>query len=60
MDVGITGADPQSLIYLDGKPHKKIGSENVAGQLEALIRAKAAEKEVELDQLIASSTEIGK
>ncbi len=59
VDIGITGADPESLIYLDGKPHKKIGSEDVAGQLETLIRAKAAEKEAERDQLIATSAESG-
>lgn len=51
VDVGITGADPESLVYLDGKPYKKISSNNVAAQLEELIRAKAAEKEAERDQL---------
>jgi len=56
VDIGITGADPESLIYMDGKPFKKIGSGDVAGQLEALIRAKAAEKESARDQLIASSS----
>jgi (E)-4-hydroxy-3-methylbut-2-enyl-diphosphate synthase len=59
VDVGITGADPESLVYLDGKPHKKIRSEDVAGQLEALIRAKAAEKEAEREQLIATSAGVG-
>ena len=56
VDVGITGADPESLVYLDGKPFKKIGSEDVAGQLEGLIREKAKEKEAEREQIIASST----
>ena len=55
VDVGITGADPESLVYLDGKPHKKIHSGDVAEQLENIIRAKAAEKEAELDQIIVSS-----
>ena len=55
VDVGITGADPESLVYLDGKPFKKIGSEDVAGQLEGLIREKAKEKEAEREQIIASS-----
>ena len=56
VDVGITGADPESLVYLDSKPFKKIGSEDVAGQLEGLIREKAKEKEAEREQIIASST----
>lgn len=59
VDVGITGADPESLVYLDGKPHKKIHSGDVAEQMEAIIRAKAAEKEAELDQVIASSKAAG-
>lgn len=59
VDIGITGADPESLIYLDGKPYKKIGSETVAGQLEELIRTRAAEKEAENEQLIATSAEAG-
>ncbi|MBC6428823.1 MAG: flavodoxin-dependent (E)-4-hydroxy-3-methylbut-2-enyl-diphosphate synthase [Cellvibrionales bacterium] len=52
-EIGITGASPKSLIYIDGKPHHKIASTQVLSELETLIRARAAEKQ----QRIASSTD---
>lgn len=55
-DIGITGADPESLIYVDGKPFRKIRSGDVAQEMETLIRAKAAEKLAQREDLIASST----
>lgn len=55
VDIGITGADPESLIYIDGKPFRKIRSSDVAAEMEALIRQRAAEKEAQMEALIASS-----
>lgn len=42
--IGLTGGTPSNLIYLDGKPALKLGNENLAAELEKLIRQKAAEK----------------
>ena len=55
VDIGITGADPESLIYLDGKPYRKISSGDVTEQMEQLIRRRAEEKEQEMENLLASN-----
>jgi (E)-4-hydroxy-3-methylbut-2-enyl-diphosphate synthase len=52
-ELGLTGGSPQHLIYIDGKPASKVTSENLIDQLEELIRNKAAEKQTQLDQLLA-------
>lgn len=52
-DLGLTGGDPQHLVYLDGKPVEKLTSTNLVDQLEDLIRTKAAAKQAQLDALIA-------
>ena len=59
VEIGVTGSSPQSLIYIDGKPHHKVDSSKVLDEMESLIRARATEKakqKQELDEkLIASS-----
>ena len=40
-DVGLTGASPKNLVYLDGLPDHKIDNENLVDSLETLIRKKA-------------------
>lgn len=52
-DLGLTGGEPQHLIYVDGKPTSKLTSDNLVDQLETLIREKAAVKQATLDQLLA-------
>jgi len=42
--IGLTGGTPNNLVYIDGKPALKLGNENLADELEQLIRRKAAEK----------------
>ncbi len=42
-DVGLTGASPNNLIYLDGKPNHKIDNKNFIDHLEQVIRTKASE-----------------
>ncbi len=58
-DVGLTGATPNNLIYLDGEPHHKISNEDFIDHLEEVIRKRAADLEqarVRLEeQLIAKS-----
>ncbi|MCB1690162.1 MAG: flavodoxin-dependent (E)-4-hydroxy-3-methylbut-2-enyl-diphosphate synthase [Halioglobus sp.] len=59
-DVGLTGATPNNLIYVDGEPHHKISNEDFVDHLEEVIRKRAAELEqarVKLEeQLIVKSS----
>jgi (E)-4-hydroxy-3-methylbut-2-enyl-diphosphate synthase len=59
-DVGLTGATPSNLIYIDGEPHHKISNENFIDHLEEVIRTRAAALERERsalqEQLIAKSS----
>ena len=41
-DVGLTGATPSNLIYVDGKPDHKVSNENFIDHLEQVIRTRAA------------------
>jgi (E)-4-hydroxy-3-methylbut-2-enyl-diphosphate synthase len=59
-DVGLTGATPNNLIYIDGEPHHKISNEDFIDHLEEVIRKRATELEqartVLEEQLIAKSS----
>jgi (E)-4-hydroxy-3-methylbut-2-enyl-diphosphate synthase len=44
-DIGLTGGSPANLVYIDGKPASKLRNDHLVDDLEALIRAKAKEKE---------------
>lgn len=59
-DVGLTGASPNNLIYVDGEPHHKISNENFVDHLEEVIRARATDLEkiraAQEEQLIAKSS----
>jgi len=46
-DVGVTGSSPKSLIFVDGKPHHKVGAETLLDDLERTIRAAVREKELQ-------------
>ncbi len=41
-DVGLTGASPKNLIYVDGSPDHKISNEDLIDHLEDVIRQRAA------------------
>ncbi len=43
-DIGLTGGDPNHLVYIDGNPHKKISTEKLLDELEGIIRNKAEHK----------------
>ena len=43
-EVGLTGATPNNLVYVDGKPHHKVDNERLVDELEAMVRARVAEK----------------
>lgn len=51
--VGITGADPNNLIYIDGEPDHKIGNENLVEHLEKQIRDKIKSIEIKNKKIIA-------
>jgi (E)-4-hydroxy-3-methylbut-2-enyl-diphosphate synthase len=44
-DVGLTGATPSNLIYVDGEPDHKVSNENFVDHLEKVIRERAANME---------------
>lgn len=46
-DVGLTGATPSNLIYVDGTPDHKVSNEDFVDHLEEVIRDKAARLEEE-------------
>lgn len=54
-DIGLTGGTPNSMIFVDGVTNKRIASREVVDEFEAAIRAKAKQKQHELDQLIAKA-----
>lgn len=47
-DVGVTGADPSNMIYLDGDTHKKVDNDVLVDTLETMIREKAAHRAKEI------------
>lgn len=58
-DVGMTGATPSNLIYLDGEPDHKVSNNNFVDHLEATIRKRAenleAQRVREEAEIISSS-----
>lgn len=52
--LGLTGGSP-NLVYIDGKPVQKLGNDNLAAELETMIRERARLKEAADALLIAKS-----
>lgn len=46
-DVGLTGATPSNLIYVDGEPDHKVSNRDFVDHLESVIRERAAKLEAE-------------
>ena len=58
-DVGLTGATPSNLIYIDGEPDHKVSNQDFVDHLESVIRDRAEAIEVarsEREANIISST----
>ena len=53
--VGLTGANPKSLIYVHGLPDKKIINDEIVDQIEQRVRAKVKELSLKKEKLIVSS-----
>lgn len=43
-DIGLAGGTPNNLVYIDGKPTRKLSNEHFVEELEILIREKAQQK----------------
>lgn len=43
-EIGLTGASPSNLVYVEGKPHHKIENATLVDELEAMVRARVAAK----------------
>ncbi|MAI42679.1 MAG: flavodoxin-dependent (E)-4-hydroxy-3-methylbut-2-enyl-diphosphate synthase [Candidatus Azotimanducaceae bacterium] len=56
VDIGLTGASPNNLIYASGKPHHKVSNEEMLNDLEKMIRDRVSEKEQFQEQLIVKSS----
>jgi len=41
-EIGLTGASPKNLLYVDGSPNKKISSENLVEEIEEKVRERLA------------------
>ena len=55
-DIGLTGATPVNMSYINGKTSHKIGNENLVDELEAMIRQKVKEKEQQAEALAPTVT----
>ena len=53
VSIGVTGASPRNLIYIDGKPDHKIESEDLVDHLENLIREKISKDSSDEASIIA-------
>ena len=43
-EIGLTGASPKNLLYVDGSPDKKISSENLVEEIEEKVRERLASR----------------
>ena len=55
VSLGVTGASPKNLIYVDGKPDHKVDSENLIDHMETLIREKIKDQKISKESLIVKS-----
>lgn len=53
-EIGLTGASPNNLAYVEGVPHHKIGNEQLIDELETMVRERVAAKEAAQKDIIAS------
>ena len=44
-EIGLTGASPQNLLYVDGSPDKKINSKDIVNEIEDRVRTKISLRE---------------
>ena len=54
-NIGLTGASPNNLLYIDGAPNKKISNENIVDELEEQIRLKISLNKTKSEKIILRS-----
>ena len=55
-EIGLTGATPNNLVYVDGKPDHKVDNEHLIDELEKMIRRRVADKQAAEANLISKSS----
>lgn len=53
-EIGLTGASPNNLAYVEGKPDHKINNDNLVDELEAMVRERVAKKQASEKDIIAT------
>ena len=53
-EIGLTGASPNNLVYVEGVPDHKIGNTHLVDELEAMVRARVREKQALEKDIIAT------
>lgn len=53
-EIGLTGASPANLAYVDGAPDHKVANENLVDELEAMIRRRVAARQAANKDIIAT------
>ena len=53
--IGLTGASPNNLLYVDGNPNKKISNEDLVDELEEQVRSKISKQKIESEKIILRS-----
>ncbi len=43
-EIGLTGASPSNLVYIEGKPHHKVDNNKLVDELEIMVRERVAQK----------------
>ena len=50
-NIGLTGASPNNLLYVDGSPNKKIANTNLVDELEEQVRQKVAQSKIDAEKM---------
>ena len=53
-EVGLTGASPKNLVYVDGIPDHKVSKANLVDELEAMVRKRIESKQSQSKDIIAT------
>ena len=53
-EIGLTGASPNNLAYVEGVPHHKVSNEELLDELESMVRERVAAKQAAEKDIIAS------
>lgn len=54
-DLGITGGSPANLIYLNGRPNRKLNNDDLLDEFERMIRERVAQQQAAEDDVIVRS-----